>query len=84
MAKKKKPIEKEEFKQLILGYHDKYDDKFELTEEGLAAIYHALYDGDDGIEFRDALYDNHNALDEDTKITILGLWRDFIADKIMN
>ena len=84
MAKKKKPIEKEEFKQLILGYHEKYDDRFELTEEGLSAIYNALYEGDDGIEFRDALYDNPNGLDEDTKIKILGLWREFIADKILD
>lgn len=84
MAKKKNFIGKEEFKQLILGNHEKYDDKFELTEEGLAAIYNALYNGDDGIEFRDALYSNPNGLDEDTKIIILGLWREFIADKIMD
>ena len=84
MAKKNKPIEKEEFKQLILGYHKKYGDKFELTEEGLVAIYNALYDGDNGIEFRDVLFDNSNGLDEKTKIRILGLWRKFIVDKIMN
>lgn len=84
MAKKKKPIGKEEFKQLILGNHEKYDDKFELSEKGLGAIYNALYDGDDGIEFRDALVDDSTELGEDTKIKILYLWREFIADKIMD
>lgn len=80
MAKKKKPIEKEEFKQLILGYHEKYDDKFELTEEGLGAIYNALYNGDDCSEFLNFLVDNSDGLDE---VKILALWREFIADKIM-